>query len=173
MLHCYYPGVVTASLVTELLSLTCGTPASVLAASSCLTSVTIGGRSVTRNRKTKGRAEKLYGKARESTGHKQDPAACSRLPGECRIASFALCSCYFVLRLGSTAKCRWLYGHSISHSTAIKGVIDAFLVLLNPILTAFFTTLGEVRQGVTQTMGGTAPLSGGKKRGAPCSPFPF
>jgi hypothetical protein len=43
--------------------------------------------------------------------------------------------------------------HAISHSTAVKGVIDAFLVLLNPILTAFFTTLTEVRHGASDTMG--------------------
>ena len=42
---------------------------------------------------------------------------------------------------------------AISHSTAVKGVIDAFLVLLEPILTAFFTAVGQVRHGVATSMG--------------------
>lgn len=45
--------------------------------------------------------------------------------------------------------------HAISHSTAVKGVIDAFLVILNPLLTAFFTTLDEVRKGTTASLGAT------------------
>jgi hypothetical protein len=45
--------------------------------------------------------------------------------------------------------------HAISHSTAVKAVIDAFLVVLNPLLTAFFTTLDEVRHGVTDSLGST------------------
>src|SRR5271157_1470054 len=45
--------------------------------------------------------------------------------------------------------------HAISHSTAVKGVIDAFLLLLNPLLTAFFTVLSQVRHGTTESMGTT------------------
>src|SRR5271157_2033286 len=45
--------------------------------------------------------------------------------------------------------------HAISHSTAVKGVIDAFLLLLNPLLTAFFSVLSQVRHGTTESMGTT------------------
>ena len=44
---------------------------------------------------------------------------------------------------------------SISHSTVLKGTIDAFMALLNPLLTAFFASLSEVRKGVTNSMGAT------------------
>ena len=45
--------------------------------------------------------------------------------------------------------------HAIAHTPAVKTVIDTFLLLLNPLLTAFFSTLGEVRKGVTESMGAT------------------
>src|SRR5208337_5088584 len=41
----------------------------------------------------------------------------------------------------------------VAHSTAIKAVIDSFIQLLNPLLTAFFAVLSEVRHGVTDSMG--------------------
>jgi len=57
-------------------------------------------------------------------------------------------------RLASEAASRAI-SHAISHSTALKGTIDAFMLLINPILTAFFATLGQVRKGVTTSMGDT------------------
>lgn len=43
--------------------------------------------------------------------------------------------------------------HAISESVAVKGVVDAFMLLIGPLLSIFFTGLTELRQGVTRDNG--------------------